>query len=44
LRTLAAKRAGKIGRATLLKQDDADHEEANNDVHDHHNVEENLHS
>ena len=39
MRTLAAKGAGKIGRAALLQQDDADKKEANDDVHDDDEIE-----
>jgi len=35
LRTLTAEGTGEIGRLTLLKQDDANEEEANNNVHDY---------
>ena len=35
LRTLAAEGTGEIGRLTLLKQDDADEEEANDNVQDY---------
>src|SRR5580698_1852404 len=43
LRTLAAEGAGEVGRAALLKQDDADQEEANDHMYGDDKVEENLH-
>jgi hypothetical protein len=44
LRTLAAEGAGKIGRAALLEQDDANQKETHDHVQDNHKVKENLHS
>jgi hypothetical protein len=44
LRTLAAEGAGKISRAALLQQDNANQEETHDHVQDNHKVEENLHS
>src|ERR1700734_2383881 len=43
LRALATEGAGKIGRAALLKQDDADDEEAHDDVQDDYEVKQDLH-
>lgn len=43
LRALSAEGTGKVGRASLLNEDDSDEKQADDDVHGNDEIEENLH-
>jgi hypothetical protein len=43
LRTLSAEGTGEVSRTALLEQDNTDQKEAHNDVHNDHEVEEDIH-